>query len=127
MTEKFWRVLNTTLSVPIVMGGADYEQIAPPNSYLDVRNFTSPRRLAEYLIYLDDHPSEYAKYHAWRRDFGVVYRGFDLGTPSFCRLCAALHDEDRVRKESWHVQPHRRDVECEYKKWNFDSVLAPNS
>ena len=43
VTEKFWRILNTTLSVPIVMGGGDYEQLAPPNSFLDVRNFSSPR------------------------------------------------------------------------------------
>ena len=48
VTEDFWGILNSTLAVPIVMGGADYEKIAPPNSYLDVRNFTSPRVRTSY-------------------------------------------------------------------------------
>ena len=43
VTEKFWRILNETLSIPIVMGGADYKALAPPDSYLDVTNFTSPK------------------------------------------------------------------------------------
>ena len=41
VTEKFFNALLFS-TVPIVYGGADYEAIgAPPNSYIDVRNFTS--------------------------------------------------------------------------------------
>jgi len=41
VTEKLFNTLLFT-TVPIVYGGADYEAIgAPPNSYIDVRNFTS--------------------------------------------------------------------------------------
>jgi alpha-1,3-fucosyltransferase len=41
VTEKFYNTLLFS-TVPIVYGGADYEAIrAPPNSHIDVRNFTS--------------------------------------------------------------------------------------
>ena len=43
VTEKFYRRgLNHNL-IPVVMNGADMEKIAPPHSYIDVRDFRSPR------------------------------------------------------------------------------------
>ena len=41
VTEKFYNPLLFS-TVPVVYGGADYEVVgAPPNSYIDVRNFKS--------------------------------------------------------------------------------------
>ena len=41
VTEKFYNPLLFS-TVPVVYGGADYEAVgAPPNSYIDVRNFKS--------------------------------------------------------------------------------------
>ena len=41
VTEKFYNPLRFS-TVPIVYGGADYEaKGAPPNSYIDVRTFSS--------------------------------------------------------------------------------------
>ena len=41
VTEKFFNTLLFS-TVPIVYGGADYDANgAPPNSYIDVRNFSS--------------------------------------------------------------------------------------
>lgn len=134
VTEKFWRTLNTTFAIPIVMGGADYEKVAPPNSYLDVRNFTSPKHLAQFLIYLDAHSTEYAKYHDWRRNYAVEYQHLRAVTSTsrewlkpFCSLCAALHDSKKIMRQSSRNRPNRRDKECEYKKWNFQDVLPPNA
>ena len=42
--------------MPVVLGGANYERFAPPNSYINVADFDSPKHLANYLIYLDQHP-----------------------------------------------------------------------
>ncbi|KAF6021289.1 FUT7 [Bugula neritina] len=57
ITEKFWKILEGRhLVIPIVMGGLrmeEYENIAPPNSYIHVRNFTSPKHLAEHLRYVN--------------------------------------------------------------------------
>ena len=35
--------------VPVVMGGADYSQIVPERSVIDVRDFEGPADLAKYL------------------------------------------------------------------------------
>lgn len=44
VTEKFYNALFYK-SVPIVYGGANYSAVAPPNSYIDVRNFSSGKFL----------------------------------------------------------------------------------
>jgi hypothetical protein len=36
--------------VPIVMGGANYSTVAPPHSYINVADFTSPHELATFLL-----------------------------------------------------------------------------
>ena len=52
VTEKFFRTMKLPL-IPIVMGGDNYRQLAPPGSFIDVNNFRSVRALTEYLLYLD--------------------------------------------------------------------------
>lgn len=52
VTEKFYNALlyNT---VPIVFGGANYSKLAPKNSYIDVRNFTSSNdQTSSSLLYI---------------------------------------------------------------------------
>ena len=81
------------------------------------------QKLADYIKFLDKNPVEYAKYHAWRRDYGV-YDEFIHGlTPlhPMCQLCAALHDKDKFEKKSWHWNPHNMHDECSFKKWDFPS------
>ena len=59
-------------SVPVVLGGlfkTDYWKLLPPNSYINVEDFESPKKLAEYLIFLNNTPVEYNKYHMWRKNY----------------------------------------------------------
>ena len=86
VTEKFWNALKRGM-VPIAMGTsvANYEQLAPPNSFLHVDNFTSPRHLAGYISYLDRNDSAYNAYHDWRKDYQVGGTGF------WCEACKAAH------------------------------------
>ncbi|XP_014671283.1 PREDICTED: alpha-(1,3)-fucosyltransferase C-like [Priapulus caudatus] len=51
VTEKLFLSLKRN-SVLVVMGNANYSCIAPPNSYIDVADFASPKDLADYLVYL---------------------------------------------------------------------------
>ena len=55
VTEKLFNTFLLPI-VPVVLGGANYERFAPPNSYINVAEFDSPKHLANYLIYLDQHP-----------------------------------------------------------------------
>ena len=38
--------------LPIVLGGANYSQIAPPKSYIDAKDFLNPKELATFLKFL---------------------------------------------------------------------------
>lgn len=86
VTEKLFNALKSGM-VPVVFGGADYTRILPPHSYIDTRDFASPRDLAEYLRNLTLDHQEYSTYFKWRESFRVdlvPYRWL-------CDVCEKLH------------------------------------
>ena len=56
----------------LLLGNADYSKLAPPKSYINVRDFESPSHLASYLKYLMDHPKEYDSYLEWSKGYRVL-------------------------------------------------------
>ena len=48
VTEKLFRALAADL-VPVVMGGANYTNIVPPKSVINVQDFASPEQLGKEL------------------------------------------------------------------------------
>ena len=56
----------------LLPGNADYSKLAPPKSYIDVRDFENPSHLASYLKYLMDHPKEYDSYLEWSKSYRVL-------------------------------------------------------
>ena len=89
--SDFCRTLNFPV-VPVVLGGADYSEIAPPNSYIDVNDFESVNDLANYLIRLSQNQEEYHSYFAWKETY------FMYTFKHFCQLCEKLHDSDVPEK-----------------------------
>ena len=57
--------------LPIVLGGANYSQIAPPKSYINAKDFSSPKELAGHLKYLVENQVEYQEYFEWKTYFKV--------------------------------------------------------
>ena len=55
--------------IPVVMGLSYHDSPLPPASYIDVRNFTSPHHLAEYLKYLDKNDTAFMEYFTSRRNY----------------------------------------------------------
>ena len=47
----------------------------PAKSFIDVRDFSSPRALAEHLSYLDANDTAYQEYFQWRRKYKLVSVG----------------------------------------------------
>ena len=74
--------------LPVVMGGADYSKIAPPKSYIDQKDFSSPKDLAYYLKYLLKNGTAYQEYFIWKTYF-KVYRT----SRAMCHLCEKLNSE----------------------------------
>ncbi|XP_046636972.1 alpha-(1,3)-fucosyltransferase C-like [Daphnia pulicaria] len=87
VTEKFIRPFVYD-AIPIFLGGADYSQFAPPHSYINARDFHSPKELADYLILLDKSDDLYARYFDWKRDYYVSVPDYY----GWCELCRMAHD-----------------------------------
>eukprot|EP00095_Tigriopus_kingsejongensis_P010176 maker-scaffold105_size367834-snap-gene-0.9 protein:Tk10176 transcript:maker-scaffold105_size367834-snap-gene-0.9-mRNA-1 annotation:"hypothetical protein DAPPUDRAFT_313010" len=89
-TEKLFKALAKDI-VPIVMGGSNYSQIAPPHSVIDVRDYPNPQDLADYLLELDDDSAKYLEYFWWKEYYLPVIpnQGWKVG---FCHLCQRLHE-----------------------------------
>ncbi len=82
VTEKLTRSFQWD-TVPIVLGGVDYNLYAPPHSFINVRDFESPRHLADYLLLLDRSRDLYARYFDWRKDYTVS----TSTKQGWCHLC----------------------------------------
>jgi alpha-1,3-fucosyltransferase len=111
VTEKFYRSLKYD-TVPIVMGGAEYERFAPPNSYINVKDFRSPKELAKYILMLHNSDELYAKYFNWKKYYSIAMP-YNYG---LCELCRMAHDETLSPK-----------IYRDIKEWWFDSVKCLNT
>jgi alpha-1,3-fucosyltransferase len=89
ITEKFSRPLLYD-AIPVVLGGADYSRFAPPNSYINARDFSSPKELAEYLMLLNRTDSLYASYFHWKNDFYISVPDMY----GWCELCIMANDRN---------------------------------
>ena len=95
VTEKLFERLQAASGrpmVPVVMGGAQYADVVPERSVIDVRDFDGPADLAKYLGELVEDEHEYLSYFWWRDHYKVVDSAECLRM-SFCRLCEMLNEE----------------------------------
>ena len=60
LAEKFYRPLQVG-TLPVAFGAPlrHYEAVAPKNSFLYVRNFTSVKNLADFMTYLHENDDAY--------------------------------------------------------------------
>ena len=105
-TEKFYRALETSV-VPVVYSTEGIHKVAPPHSYIDVRDFKSPKHLAEYLLYLDKHDDEYMSYFSWRKQF-KCRKVTTFTREVFCDFCQYLFEDKRPK------------IIQNFTKWFFD-------
>jgi hypothetical protein len=77
VTEKFYLALIRG-QLPIVIGAANTAVHAPSkDSFIDTRDFSSPKELAAHLRYLDSNNTAYLQYFQWhQRPFSSYGEGF---------------------------------------------------
>ena len=94
-------------SVPVVMGTDKLDEFLPGNlrhAVIKVRDFKSPKLLAEHLKYLIHNEAEYNKYLEWKQTGIGNITGTVIGNywkpkyPIYCQICVAL-SEGRVHKD----------------------------
>ena len=86
VTEKLWKILQLNV-VPIVLGNANYSDLLPPHSYIDVGDFASPRHLADYLKLLDANDRLYNEYFRWREMYVCPMTRMRKNNTRGCDLC----------------------------------------
>ncbi|CAI5474159.1 unnamed protein product [Closterium sp. Yama58-4] len=65
VTEKFYSALEAG-TVPVYFGAPDIASFAPPESFIDGRQFASHEALVDHINRLHNDPVSYMHYHAWR-------------------------------------------------------------
>ncbi|CAI5475705.1 unnamed protein product [Closterium sp. Yama58-4] len=89
VTEKFYSALEAG-TVPVYFGAPDIASFAPPESFIDGRQFASHQALVDHIDRLHNDPVAYMHYHAWRLCgiWGNYSHARALGFSSLpCRLC----------------------------------------
>jgi alpha-1,3-fucosyltransferase len=118
VTEKFFKTLAYDI-VPIVRGGADYKKFTPAGTkwYINTADFTGPKELAEYLLYLDANPEEYEKYLQGREAYKFEAYFSAHSMHAWCDLCDKLHNDSMPAKVYDHLDQW----------WTWDDCWRPKN
>jgi len=92
VTEKMFEALKHDV-VPVVLGGSNYSQVFPEKSFINMQDFQSMEELANYLLKVGEHKSEYNKYFSWKENYEILNSKHDFNQ-AHCRLCQFLHEND---------------------------------
>ena len=93
--EKLKNALRKFI-IPVVYAAKNVHKVAPPHSYIDVRDFKSPKLLAEYLLYFNSNDTAYMSYLSWKKYY-IVVKGSRSSTAVFCHLCNYLFKVNRPK------------------------------
>uniref|UniRef100_A0A7S3ZD39 Fucosyltransferase n=1 Tax=Lotharella globosa TaxID=91324 RepID=A0A7S3ZD39_9EUKA len=97
VTEKLYQTLMAGI-VPVYVGCDNVNQFIPKNAFIRARDFSEPKKLADYLKYLAGNETAYNEYHAWRTngpsspEWKHMNWTFDRSTANgFCQVCQNIH------------------------------------
>ena len=112
ITEKAYGPLQKGI-VPVVLGGAEYKVFLPPHSYINVKDYSSPKDLAKYLQKLDSNDTLYNEYFAWKQNYTCF--GGTPGKSLPCDVCRMMNEN----RNKINIIP---DIN---KFWGPDSCVPP--
>ncbi|XP_077504305.1 alpha-(1,3)-fucosyltransferase C-like [Amblyomma americanum] len=116
VTEKLYMALLYDI-IPVTFGGAEYETMAPPGSYIDALKFRTPKDLADYLKKVAGDFELYKSYFRWKGKYNVEPWAYY----TFCKLCAKLHSNS-FRERSVYPNILRWWNETSYcRAWNRET------
>ena len=86
--------------IPVVLGGANYSQLVPPHSVINVMDYPSPRALAEYLHKLDWNDTLYNEYFQWQDYYDMGHEETSWYKP--CKYLYANINQTKVYGDIRH-------------------------
>ena len=104
VTEKLWQPLAAG-SVPLYLGAPNIDEWLPCTNLsciVHLRDFSSPRHAAQFILDLVRHRKDYLSYHKWRRDEKLPVRFMNMVNYFHqanqhsidCLLCDMVHRND---------------------------------
>ena len=96
VTEKLFEHFPLDM-VQIVRGSANYTKIVPEGTVIDVKNFVSPKALAEYLKQLMKNEESYTDFLKRKENYYSETLA-EQSQKAYCRLCSMLHSPEKYRK-----------------------------
>ncbi|KAL1420195.1 hypothetical protein MTO96_024538 [Rhipicephalus appendiculatus] len=117
VTEKLYTNLLYDI-IPVVYGGANYSQVAPPGSYIDALSFESPMHLARYLKKVAKDYNLYKRYFEWKDKYKVER----MRIYEYCNLCRKLHSKDFKKNSVVPDIYHWWNTTSYCRVWNRDSM-----
>ena len=130
ITEKYWCTPLELGMVPVVMGGADYKALAIPGSYINVMDFPSIKKLAEYLLFLDENDDEYNRYFEWKKYYkvgGCLRPRVNMSNnyPWMCEVCAAANNHSLAKKTYRKIQDfYNPDKRCAIQYSRLNEIIS---
>ena len=130
ITEKYWCTPLELGLVPVVMGGADYKALAIPGSYINVMDFPSIKKLAEYLLFLDQNDDEYNRYFEWKKHYKVggcsrPKVNMTNNYPWTCEVCAAANNHSLAKKTYRKIQDfYNPDKRCAIQYSRLNEIIS---
>lgn len=92
ITEKLWSNSFDVGVVPVVLGAPreNYERFVPPDSFIHVDDFASPKELALFLLELDKDNARYEQYFKWKSNYAPI---IETGWGNhYCKACRKLQE-----------------------------------
>ena len=116
VTEKFFNIMDTKRRIiPVVYGGANYDRVAPPHSFINAMDY-EPSQLAKLLLEVAANETRYEEYFWWKEHYDVEFKLQQITRHAFCDLCQKLHDDDGSYKSYSSAKAI----------WNQDLCRKPN-
>lgn len=95
------------------------QKLLPYHSYIFVDDFANPRDLANFLLYLNNTPSELAAYFVWRSKYRISneHGYFKSNSYHYCRVCEALNYNSKETKVYDDLEAFWSTKDC-YPAWD---------
>ncbi|XP_012937478.2 alpha-(1,3)-fucosyltransferase C [Aplysia californica] len=102
VTEKFFKIFRKDFPVvPVVRGGADYDQLFPPRTFVNAASFKSAKELALHLKKLRGNAEEYGEL-LWEK---LQYTKTKHDLNDFhCQLCEYLNSRDPLVRRFYDIR-----------------------
>lgn len=93
VTEKPFHVMNETV-IPVLWKGYNSSMFLPPYSYIDATEFTSVKKLADYMNMVSADTEKYQYYFKWKSYYTITDRCKD----TLCVLCKRLNNAEQHKR-----------------------------